>query len=99
MDGAKLVLGTRRLDRLQALAEALSLGKDAVVQTDVTQRDEVKRLVDRAVQSHGRIDLIINNAGLMPSSRLGRLQIEEWDRMIDVNLKGVLYGLPPSCPT
>ncbi len=97
-DGAKLVLGARRLDRLQALAAALSLGDGAVVQTDVTQRDQVRRLVDRAVRSHGRVDVMINNAGLMPSSRLERLQIDEWDRMIDVNLKGVLYGIAAALP-
>ena len=97
-DGAKLVLGARRLDRLQALAKALSLGPDAAVQTDVTDREQVKRLVDRAVQAHGRVDVIINNAGLMPSSRLERLQIDEWDRMIDVNIKGVLYGVAAALP-
>ena len=97
-DGAKLVLGARRYDRLQALAKELSLGGDAVVQTDVTERDQVKRLVDRAAQSHGRVDVIINNAGLMPSSRLERLQIDEWDRMIDVNIKGVLYGVAAALP-
>jgi NADP-dependent 3-hydroxy acid dehydrogenase YdfG len=97
-DGAKLVLGARRIDRLQALAKELSLGGDAVVQTDVTERDQVKRLVDRAAQSHGRVDVIINNAGLMPSSRLERLQIDEWDRMVDVNIKGVLYGVAAALP-
>lgn len=97
-DGAKLVLGARRLDRLQALAKDLSLSDEAVVSTDVVERDQVKRLVDRAVQLHGRIDVIINNAGLMPSSRLERLQIDEWDRMIDVNIKGVLYGVAAALP-
>jgi NADP-dependent 3-hydroxy acid dehydrogenase YdfG len=96
--GAKLVLGARRIDRLRALATELSLGPDAVVQTDVTERDQVKRLVDHAVRSHGRVDVMINNAGLMPSSRLERLQIDEWDRMIDVNIKGVLYGVAAALP-
>ena len=97
--GAKLTLGARRLDRLQALAKELSLGPDAVVQTDVTQYGEVKRLVDQAVKSHGRIDVMINNAGLMPQSLLERLKIDEWDRMIDVNIKGVLYGIAAALPT
>ncbi len=97
-DGAKLVLGARRLDRLQALAKELSLGGDAVVQTDVTDRNQVKRLVDRAMQLHGRIDVIVNNAGLMPSSRFERLHVDEWDRMIDVNIKGVLYGIAAALP-
>ena len=73
--GAKLVLGARRIDRLQVLAQELSLGKDAAIQTDVTQCDQVKRLVDHAVQAHGRIDVIVNNAGaalgylFLPSTR------------------------------
>jgi NADP-dependent 3-hydroxy acid dehydrogenase YdfG len=97
-NGAKLVLGARRLDRLQALAKELSLGAGAAVQTDVAKYAEVKRLVERAVQSHGRIDAIINNAGLMPLSPLERLKIDDWDRMIDVNIKGVLYGVAAALP-
>lgn len=96
--GAKLVLGARRLDRLQALAKELSLGSDAAVQTDVTQRDQVKHLVDHAVRTHGRIDVIINNAGLMPQSLLDQLKVDEWERMIDVNIKGVLYGIAAVLP-
>ncbi len=97
-DGAKLVLGARRIGRLEALAHALSLDEQAVQQTDVTDREQVKRLVDRAAELHGRVDVIINNAGLMPSSRLELLKIEEWDRMIDVNIKGVLYGIAAALP-
>src|SRR5207253_11180290 len=69
-EGAKLMLGARRIERLQALADELALGKNAAVQTDVTQCDQVRRLVDDAVQAHGRIDVILNNAGLMPHSPL-----------------------------
>ena len=97
-DGAKLVLGARRLDRLQALAKELALGDEAVMQTDVSKYDEVKRLVHHAVKAHGRLDVMINNAGLMPQSLLARLKIDEWDRMIDVNIKGVLYGIAAALP-
>lgn len=97
-EGAKLVLGARRIDRLQALARDLGLSVDAAVQTDVTDALQVKRLVDAAVAAHGRIDVIINNAGLMPFSLLERGRISEWDQIIDVNLKGVLYGIAAALP-
>lgn len=96
--GARLVLGARRLERLQALARDLGLADGAVVRTDVTEREQVRQLVNRAVETHGRIDVLINNAGLMPSSRLELLHIDEWDRMIDVNLKGTLYGIAAALP-
>ena len=97
-DGAKVVLGARRVERLQALADELSLGEGAAVATDVTDADQVRRLVDGAVDRHGRIDVILNNAGLMPHSPLERLKIADWDRMIDVNIKGVLYGIAAALP-
>ncbi|HEY5083436.1 MAG TPA: SDR family oxidoreductase [Rhizomicrobium sp.] len=97
-NGAKLVLGARRFDRLKALASELSLGDKAAVQTDVSNYAQVKHLVDHAVKIHGRIDVILNNAGLMPLSPLDRLKIEDWDRMIDVNIKGVLYGIAAALP-
>jgi NADP-dependent 3-hydroxy acid dehydrogenase YdfG len=97
-NGAKLVLGARRVERLQQLANELQQGADAAIQTDVTDVEQVRRLVDHAVQAHGRIDVILNNAGLMPQSPLERLKVDEWDRMIDVNIKGVLYGIAAALP-
>jgi NADP-dependent 3-hydroxy acid dehydrogenase YdfG len=97
-EGAKLVLGARRLERLESLAGELSLGDEAVVRTDVTDREQVENLVKHAVDSFGRVDAIINNAGLMPLSPLEALKVEDWDRTIDVNLKGVLYGIAAALP-
>jgi NADP-dependent 3-hydroxy acid dehydrogenase YdfG len=97
-EGAKLVLGARRIERLQALARELGLGEAAAVQTDVTDVGQVRRLVEHSVQTYGRIDVLINNAGLMPQSPLERAKIEDWDRMIDVNIKGVLYGIAAALP-
>jgi NADP-dependent 3-hydroxy acid dehydrogenase YdfG len=97
-EGARLMLGARRIDRLQALARELSLGEGAAVRTDVADRAQVQALVDRAAEMHGRVDVMLNNAGLMPQALLERLQVDEWDRMIDVNLKGVLYGVAAVLP-
>ena len=98
--GASIVLGARRVDRLQSLVDELTAsgGNALAVATDVIHCEQVKRLVDTAVQTHGRVDVMINNAGLMPQSPLERLKIEEWDRTIDVNIKGVLYGIAAALP-
>ena len=97
-DGAKLVLGARRIDRLRALTAELELPEAAAIETDVTDAEQVKALVDRSVRAHGRVDVIINNAGLMPHSPLERGKIEDWDRMIEVNIKGLLYGVAAVIP-
>jgi NADP-dependent 3-hydroxy acid dehydrogenase YdfG len=98
--GATVVLGARRGDRLELLAKELEGhgGKALAVTTDVTRREQVKALVDSAMHTYGRIDVMINNAGLMPQAPLERLKIDEWDRMIDVNVKGVLYGIAAALP-
>jgi NADP-dependent 3-hydroxy acid dehydrogenase YdfG len=98
--GATVVLGARRLDRLKALTKELEArgGKALPLETDVTRSDQVKALVDSAVQTYGRIDVMINNAGLMPQAPLEQLKVDEWDRMIDVNLKGVTYGIAAALP-
>lgn len=99
-EGAIVVLGARRQDRLKALAQDLTRtgAKALAVTTDVTERAQVKRLVDDAVRAFGRIDVMINNAGLMPQAALELLKVDEWDRMIDVNIKGVLYGIAAALP-
>jgi NADP-dependent 3-hydroxy acid dehydrogenase YdfG len=98
--GATVVLGARRVERIQSLAQELNGkgGKALAMETDVVHREQVQRLVDVAVNTYGRVDVIINNAGLMPQSLLENLQVEEWDRMIDVNIKGVLYGIAAVLP-
>src|SRR5262249_53774232 len=93
-------LGARRVDRIQSLASELTRkgGKALAKATDVTKRDDVKQLVDAAVQTYGRVDVMLNNAGLMPNSPLERLKIDDWEQAIDVNIKGVLYGIAAALP-
>lgn len=99
--GAHLVLGARRLERLEALATDLrATGAQVEVKvTDVTRAEQVQALVDLALEHHGRVDVMLNNAGLMPHSPLDRRRLEDWDQMIDVNIKGVLYGIAAVLPT
>jgi NADP-dependent 3-hydroxy acid dehydrogenase YdfG len=98
--GATVVLGARRANRIQSLADELSGsgGRALAVTTDVTEYDQLKRLVDAAVKNYGRVDVMINNAGLMQQAPLERLSIDDWDRTIDVNIKGVLYGIAVALP-
>ncbi len=96
--GAHVVIGARRKDRLAEIAA--EFGGDQVVyqETDVTNRDSVKSLVDLAQSTFGKVDVLYNNAGLMPVSPLADLKVDEWERMIDVNVKGVLYGIAAVLP-
>lgn len=98
--GADVVIGARRTDRLKAIAADIqkSGGRAIYQAVDVTRRADVKSLVDFAVKGYGRVDVIVNNAGLMPLSLLEQLKVDEWDRMIDVNIKGTLYGIAAVIP-
>ena len=98
--GAKVVLGARGADRLQALAEriAASGGKAAFAPTDVKRREDLSNLVGLAIERFGKLDVLVNNAGVAPNSLLDELRVEDWEEMIDVNLKGVLYGIAAALP-
>ncbi|WP_061929880.1 SDR family oxidoreductase [Aureimonas sp. AU22] len=98
--GATLMLGARRTDRLDALADELRQGGTNVAtrRLDVTDRADVAAFADAGRAAFGRVDAIVNNAGIMPLSPLASLKVDEWDRMIDVNVKGVLYGIAAVLP-
>jgi NADP-dependent 3-hydroxy acid dehydrogenase YdfG len=98
--GAMVFLGARRGNRLDALVDEIrSAGGEAHARvTDVTRRADVETLVQGARKAHGRVDVIVNNAGIMPLSPFERLKVDDWDRMIDINVKGVLYGIAAALP-
>ncbi|MGQ3482081.1 SDR family oxidoreductase [Paenibacillus sp. TY11] len=98
--GAHVILGARRTERLEALtSEIRSKGGSAdYQQLDVTRRDQMEAFIKYAEKTFGRVDVILNNAGVMPLSKLEALKVEEWDRMIDVNIRGVLHGIAAGLP-
>lgn len=99
-NGAKLMLAARREEKLQKLVDEIA--KDGGIAkyqvTDVTERSQVEALVKATKEAFGRIDVLVNNAGLMPLSPLAEIKVEEWEKMIDVNIKGVLYGVAAVMP-
>ncbi|MFE5860950.1 SDR family oxidoreductase [Streptomyces virginiae] len=98
--GAKVVLGARRTERLEALAARIERagGRAAWIRTDVTRRADLSGLVGLALERYGRLDVLVSNAGVGLISPLDELRVEDWEEMIDVNLKGVLYGIAAALP-
>ncbi len=98
--GRHVVLGARRTERLAALTAAIRAegGSASFRALDVTQAADMQAFVDGASQAHGRVDVLINNAGVMPLSKLEERKLDEWNRMIDVNIRGVLHGIAAALP-
>ncbi len=98
--GATVVLGARRTERLEELADEIRRtgGKVMTRKLDVTDRTDVASFADTARHQFGRIDVIVNNAGVMPLSPMASMKVDEWDRMVDVNIRGVLYGVAAVLP-
>jgi len=98
--GAHVVIGARRMERLESLASDIhAAGGSVVIQRlDVTNLNEMKSIIQLAQSRFGRLDAVINNAGIMPLSSLEALKIDEWNQMIDVNIRGVLHGIASGLP-
>ncbi len=98
--GAAVVLGARRTDRLDALAEHIraSGGRAEVLATDVTQRADLEQLVAAAVERFGRLDVLVSNAGIARTGLVADLDVDAWEAMINVNVRGVLYGIAAALP-
>ena len=99
--GAKIVAGARRKDRLETLQKEITNdgGEIIICETDVTKKSDCDNLVKQAINKFDQVDVLLNNAGLMPLSFVKSLKIDEWDRMIDVNIKGVMYCTAAVIPT
>lgn len=99
-EGATVVLAARRREKLEAVcADIVNAGGKASFRVvDVTSEKQVRKMVESVAREHGRIDVIVNNAGLMAMAPLSARKVDEWDRMIDINIKGVLYGIAAVWP-
>lgn len=99
-EGATVVVGARRKDRIDSIVNDITArgGRALGFDADVTKRTDVEALVQGAVRAYDRVDVIVNNAGIMPIAPMAALKVEEWDRMIDVNIKGLLYGVAAVLP-
>ena len=99
-DGAKVILGARRENKLKKIADEIEKlgGKAAYQVTDVTDDNQVEALAKLAIDKFGRIDVWLNNAGIMPQSILSEKKINDWNNMIDINIKGTLYGIGAAIP-
>ncbi len=98
--GAIVSLGARRIDRLESVVAEIESdgGKALAVATDVSKREDVQNLISQTIEKFGKIDVLFNNAGVMPISFLENLKYDDWEQMIDVNIKGVLYGIGAALP-
>ncbi|OTN76363.1 short-chain dehydrogenase [Enterococcus sp. 8G7_MSG3316] len=99
-NGAKVVLAARREERLSKIVESIKTegGEASYKVTDVTKQESVQKLVDFAIEKYGKLDVIFNNAGIMPTSPISSLQVDEWKKTVDINLMGVLYGVAAVMP-
>jgi NADP-dependent 3-hydroxy acid dehydrogenase YdfG len=98
--GAKVVLGARREDRLKSLAKKIKAdgGEAIYLETDIRNQQDLIQMVQLACETYGRLDVIVNNAGIARLSRIDDVQVSDWEEMIDVNLKGTLYGIAAALP-
>lgn len=99
--GANVVLSARRADRLESIVNEINAegnGKAIFVVADVTKKEEVQAIVDTAVSTFDKLDVMVNNAGFMAMAPLSALKVDEWDKMIDINIKGVMYGIAAALP-
>lgn len=98
--GAKVVIGARRTEKLEVIVHDIRAegGQAEFIGMDITKPQEVQALIEKALSAFGQIDVLVNNAGLMSIAPLSELKVDEWDRMIDINIKGVLYGIAATLP-